>query len=304
MIATRDSGSLSVLQQAIDQAKTAGADEATLKSATARVDELQSWTTVKSYVSKSFNRVLAEANETNLSEMVKLAEAAGLTNLVKQGSTKLAQIAIVKKKAAAFVKDGNASFNQKKYVNAIKSYDQALELQPADAITLLNRSHANRLTGKFLVAAEDAARSLEMRPHNADAHRAGALALFRLQRLDEAMEECEKGLLVNPTDSRLVTTKRDIHLAMERKARASQTAHWAAPAPEVQIDCEDVVPGSQDAKDAGFEELPTWSEGATTTVDRAVGGDEDPSNIQSLGEVQPMAYSRYSQETDGVCIRI
>mmetsp|Transcript_57860 Transcript_57860/g.106443 ORF Transcript_57860/g.106443 Transcript_57860/m.106443 type:complete len:635 (-) Transcript_57860:106-2010(-) len=218
--AAKSPADIGKLQQAIKDAKEVGADTKMVNMARAKVDELTKWKAVKEYMTNSFNALLDGHDMAGVRDMLDVAEVAGLSDLVTKGKAKLAEEDAKEKKVSKLVQQGNAHVKNKKYADALKAYDQALDLQPDDPKTLLNRSTANRMLGNFDSAEADASRSLELRPNSAAAHRARALALQKLNRFEEAVEACDAGLALDPKDAGLLNAKR----AAEENATLRSTA--------------------------------------------------------------------------------
>jgi len=114
--------------------------------------------------------------------------------------------------ANALKDDGNNSFQKKKYKWAITAYTEALKQKHSDmqlfATLYTNRAAAQFHLGNNRSSLNDAMRALYYKPQHMKALMRCAVCCFDLERYDECMGWCEKGLAVEPSDAKLMEMSR------------------------------------------------------------------------------------------------
>merc|ERR1712137_959032 len=92
---------------------------------------------------------------------------------------------------------GNAAMGQRNFEEAIKHYSDAIALDSANHVLYSNRSAAYASLGKYEEALQDGEKTIEVKPDWVKGYSRKGLALFKLDRLQEAMQCYEDGLKVN-----------------------------------------------------------------------------------------------------------
>jgi len=114
--------------------------------------------------------------------------------------------------AMALKDDGNHNFQYKKYRWAITSYTEALKEKHNDfqlfATLYTNRAAANFHLGNNRSALNDALRALHYKPQHMKAISRCAVCCFDLEKYDECVSWCQKGLEVEPNEAKLTELAR------------------------------------------------------------------------------------------------
>lgn len=125
--------------------------------------------------------------------------------------------------------EGNAFFKEKNYKKAILSYTAGLQKkcgdQELDTLLLTNRAAANFHLGNMRSALNDAGAAKKIKPDHLKALIRGAQSCIELRNFAEAVQWCDEGLKVHPTDKKLqeLRAAADKHKrAKERDARKSK----------------------------------------------------------------------------------
>ncbi|KAJ7056679.1 hypothetical protein C8F01DRAFT_992658 [Mycena amicta] len=128
--------------------------------------------------------------------------------------------------ALNFKEQGNEYFKGKRYREAMGFYTQGIEAKPADVplqeALLCNRAACNLELKNFGTVLRDCSQALTLNPHSSKAFYRSALALLALERVDEALDCCERCLKFDP-DNKGVQGARsrslDLKAAFEKKER-------------------------------------------------------------------------------------
>ncbi|CAE7682364.1 SGTA [Symbiodinium pilosum] len=121
--------------------------------------------------------------------------------------------------ATALKLKGNEHFKRSEYLEALDVYTRAAEIYMYDASIWLNRSICNRKLNNLEDAATDAEIAQEIDPANVKAYYNRALALQLLEKQDEALGICKKGLHKQPDNKALQQLKIDLQKSIaEAKA--------------------------------------------------------------------------------------
>ncbi|XP_068445968.1 tetratricopeptide repeat protein 4 [Clinocottus analis] len=125
--------------------------------------------------------------------------------------------------------EGNAFFKEKNYKKAILSYTAGLQKkcgdQDLDTLLLTNRAAANFHLGNMRSALNDAVAAKKIKPDHLKALIRGAQSCIALRNFAEAVQWCDEGLKVHPTDKKLqeLRAAADKHKRItERDARKSK----------------------------------------------------------------------------------
>jgi len=94
--------------------------------------------------------------------------------------------------------EGYTLNNQKRYADALTAYEQAIRLDPNDAITYYNKGIALRNLQRYLEALAASEQALRLDPNVADYYNSKGIALRNLQRYAEALTAFEQALRLDP----------------------------------------------------------------------------------------------------------
>uniref|UniRef100_A0A3B5BNC8 Tetratricopeptide repeat domain 4 n=2 Tax=Stegastes partitus TaxID=144197 RepID=A0A3B5BNC8_9TELE len=131
---------------------------------------------------------------------------------------------------AKWLKDeGNAYFKEKNYQKAVVSYTAGLTKKCGDqelnTVLLTNRAAAHFYLGNMRSALNDAAAAKKIKPDHLKALIRGAQCCIELRNFPEAVQWCDEGLNVHPTEKKLLELRAtaDKHKrAAERDARKAK----------------------------------------------------------------------------------
>ncbi|KAM6962631.1 tetratricopeptide repeat protein 4 [Aplochiton taeniatus] len=148
-------------------------------------------------------------------------------------------------KAIGLKDEGNAYFKEKNYKKAVVSYTAGLKFncddQDINVILLTNRAAAHFYLGNMRSALNDAVAAKKIKPDHLKALVRGIQCCMELRNHAEALQWCEEGLKLHPTDKKLLelrtnadkqkrAAERDARKAMvkEKKGRGQKEALLAA----------------------------------------------------------------------------
>lgn len=122
-------------------------------------------------------------------------------------------------KAAAVAKknEGNNFFKEKKYVEAIQKYTEAIELDKSDVTFFSNRSACYAALEKWQEAAEDGRQCVITDKNFVKGYFRAALGYQKLGNLDSALDYVKRGLGVDFQNADLKKMSREIEEAMRLK---------------------------------------------------------------------------------------
>ena len=125
--------------------------------------------------------------------------------------------------ALAHKDDGNYHFQKKLYKSAILAYTEALKCQHDDAtlkaVLYTNRAASNYYLGNKRSALNDAVWALKMKPDHMKAILRGANCCFDMEKYDECIEWCDKGLNIDAKESKLLEMKKKSLQLQKQKSR-------------------------------------------------------------------------------------
>ncbi|CAK0818956.1 unnamed protein product [Prorocentrum cordatum] len=125
--------------------------------------------------------------------------------------------------AEAHKEKGNAAFKEKKFDEAVKHYNKAINLDPSNAAYYSNRSGAWSSKGSHDSALNDAEKCLQIDPGFVKGYSRKGKALFDMQRWDEAETAYQEGLAKDPSNAGCKQGVADVgnaKLAREAAARS------------------------------------------------------------------------------------
>src|SRR5919197_716010 len=97
-------------------------------------------------------------------------------------------------------KKGLNHMSNEKFLDAIRSFDLALRLDPQYVDAWIKRAYAHFHLGEYTVAIRSYDRALEIDVNNAEAWNLKGLAYYKMKNYDKAIECCEKAIDINPND--------------------------------------------------------------------------------------------------------
>ncbi|XP_017275866.1 tetratricopeptide repeat protein 4 [Kryptolebias marmoratus] len=131
--------------------------------------------------------------------------------------------------------EGNVYFKEKNYKQAVVSYTAALKKKCGDqelnAVLLTNRAASHFYLGNMRSALNDAAAAKKIKPDHLKALIRGAQCCIELRNFAEAIQWCDEGLKVHPTDKKL----RELRAAADKHKRAAERDSRKAKAKEKKL---------------------------------------------------------------------
>jgi len=115
-----------------------------------------------------------------------------------------------KEQALAAKAKGNGFFKEKKWDEAIRCYTEAISLDGTNASFFSNRSACYAGKEDWKQALEDAEKVINLRPTWAKGYSRKGLALFMLNKMDEALDCYTKGLEHEPNNASLLEAKESV----------------------------------------------------------------------------------------------
>jgi tetratricopeptide (TPR) repeat protein len=95
---------------------------------------------------------------------------------------------------------GLNNMSNEKFLDAIRSFDLALRLDPQYVDAWIKRGYAHFHLGEYTVAIASYDKALEIDVNNAEAWNLKGLAYYKMKNYDKAIECCEKAVDINPND--------------------------------------------------------------------------------------------------------
>ena len=105
---------------------------------------------------------------------------------------------------------GNKAFQEKDYKTAIEHFTEAIKNDPADHLFYSNRSACYANIKEYQKALEDGEQCVKLNPQWARGYSRKGLALFYLNRIDDAIKTYEEGLKIEPDNEQLKDALNDI----------------------------------------------------------------------------------------------
>src|ERR671925_1079038 len=95
---------------------------------------------------------------------------------------------------------GINDMSNEKFLDAIRSFDLALRIDPQFVDAWIKRGYAHFHLGEYTVAIASYDKALEIDVNNAEAWNLKGLAYYKMKNYDKAIECCEKAVDINPSD--------------------------------------------------------------------------------------------------------
>lgn len=111
---------------------------------------------------------------------------------------------------------GNDAFTKGDYATAVTEFSDAIQHDPTDAVFYSNRSGAYASLKQYEQALEDANKCVELKPEFVKGYTRQGVALFGLNKLDEAKTAYEAGLKVDPNNAALKEGLSDVQSRLEK----------------------------------------------------------------------------------------
>ncbi|XP_030647608.1 tetratricopeptide repeat protein 4 isoform X3 [Chanos chanos] len=128
----------------------------------------------------------------------------------------------LEEQAKSLKDEGNEYFKEKNYKRAVVSYTEGLKKNCADtalnAILYTNRAAAHFHLGNMRSALNDAVAAKKIKPDHLKAILRGAQCCMELHNYADAVQWCDEGLKVHPTDKKLL----DLRAAADKQKRAAE----------------------------------------------------------------------------------
>lgn len=115
---------------------------------------------------------------------------------------------------------GLAYLQAKRYPEALRDFNRALEIEPRDADALLGRGTLFARTGSFDRALADLGRAIEIDPGYAEAYAKRCFAKMLLDQPRDALPDCEKAVALDPRHRDAHTNLGVVYAALRRAADA------------------------------------------------------------------------------------
>src|SRR5262245_13009612 len=97
-------------------------------------------------------------------------------------------------------KKGLNHMSNEKFLDAIRSFDLALRLDPQFVDAWIKRGYANFHLGEYTISIGSYDRALQVDVNNAEAWNLKGLAYYKMKNYDKAIECCDKAVDINPND--------------------------------------------------------------------------------------------------------
>ncbi|CAE7822377.1 Sgta [Symbiodinium sp. CCMP2592] len=159
---------------------------------------------------------------------------------------------------------GNEHFKKSEYTEALDVYTRAAETYMYDASIWLNRSICNRKLNNLEDAATDAEIAQEIDPSNVKAYYNRALALQLLDKHDEALSICKKGLNTQSDNKALQQLKIDLQKSIA-EAKAACPGE-VAPCPQGPVKAADALQKRTAPKSS--DDVYEWKNGEPSEAER------------------------------------
>jgi tetratricopeptide (TPR) repeat protein len=95
---------------------------------------------------------------------------------------------------------GINDMSNEKFLDAIRSFDLALRIDPQFVDAWIKRGYAHFHLGEYTVAIASYDKALEIDVNNAEAWNLKGLAYYKMENYDKAIECCEKSVDINPNE--------------------------------------------------------------------------------------------------------
>lgn len=122
--------------------------------------------------------------------------------------------------ATAFRNRGNAYDDLGQNRRAIRDYDNAISLNPNDAVAFNDRGTSYRATEQYALAIEDYDQAIRLNPKNAMAFNNRCLAKAVLGQLEQGLADCNESLRLRPDNANTLASRGFAYLKLKRYTAA------------------------------------------------------------------------------------
>jgi tetratricopeptide (TPR) repeat protein len=128
----------------------------------------------------------------------------------------------VHKTKEQWLEEGNTLYRLKRHDEALAAYEQALRLNPNDALAYNNKGYTLNKLKRYREALEACEQSLRLNPNDANTYETKGATLNGLKRYEEASTACEQALRLDPNLAEAYDTKGYALNGLNRKEEAQQ----------------------------------------------------------------------------------
>ena len=122
--------------------------------------------------------------------------------------------------ASAAVADARSDCFSKNGSAAIQACTMAIQQNPKDAVSYINRAFEYLETGDYARSMADYSKAIELDPGRPDALQGRAWAYLKMGKADLGLADVERSLQIKPDDARALDTRGHINEALGRKQEA------------------------------------------------------------------------------------
>jgi tetratricopeptide (TPR) repeat protein len=103
---------------------------------------------------------------------------------------------------------------------AIRACSEAIERNPKDAISFINRAFEYLQKGEHARAVADYTKAIELEPSRWDAHQGRAWAYLKTGKAAEGLADAQRSLQIKPNEAQTLDTRGHIYEALGRREEA------------------------------------------------------------------------------------
>ena len=122
--------------------------------------------------------------------------------------------------APAAFGDARKDCYEKSGAIAIRACTEAIQNNPTDAVSYVNRAFEYLQRGDYERTIADYSKAIELDPKRPDAHQGRAWAYFKIGKAAQGLTDVERSLKLKPDDAQALDTRGHIHEALGRREEA------------------------------------------------------------------------------------